>query len=246
MKNGNLVYDSDGITINYEEKEMIDLTKEITLNKLGEPDTIVTIIVTAEDGKSKKEYELVIHRPYATIKGNIIYDTIEDNENPDIIKITDLNFYETGQFNWVELQDIFGEIYDEPATYDDLDLIDKEFSAQSKSDGTYEIYVIPKTYDLQIDKKGFLDYVITDILVNEGDTIDLGDITLIAGDVNRDGVIGVEDIQTLVSNMDISEEDPGYNEAYDLVQYGAIGVESVQYSVTNLDQILTIINYIDM
>lgn len=99
---------------------------------------------------------------------------------------------------------------------------------------------------MQIDKKGFLDYVITNILVNEGDTIDLGDITLIAGDVNRDGVIGVEDIQTLVSNMDISEEDPDYNEAYDLVQYGAIGVESVQYSVTNLDQILTIINYIDM
>lgn len=245
-ENGNLVYASDGTNIDYEEKEMIDLTNEITLNKLGEPDTIVTIIVTAEDGKSQKEYELVIHRPYATIKGNIIYDTIEDNENPDIIKITDLNFYETGQFNWVELQDIFGEIYDEPATYDDLDLIDKEFSAQSESDGTYEIYVIPKTYDLQIDKKGFLDYVITNILVNEGDTIDLGDITLIAGDVNRDGVIGVEDIQTLVSNMDISEEDPDYNEAYDLVQYGAIGVESVQYSVTNLDQILTIINYIDM
>ena len=178
--------DEDGNLV-YEEKDsQSDEPFTFTLNELGEPDTVVTVIVTAEDGKTTKEYELVIKRPYGTLKGNIKYDTIEENENPDIVKITDLNFYETGKFNWDELKDIFGEIYDNPATYDDLDLIDKDLIRQSEEDGTFEIYVIPRTYDLQIDKRGFLDYIVTNISVSEGDIIDLDDITLIAGDVDRD------------------------------------------------------------
>lgn len=178
--------DEDGNLV-YEEKDLqSDIPFTFTLNKLGEPDTVVTVIVTAEDGKTTNEYTLVVKRPYGTIKGNIKYDTIEENENPDIVKITDLNFYETGKFNWDELTDIFGEVYDNPATYDDLDLIDKDLIRQSKEDGTFEVYVIPRTYDLQIDKRGFLDYIVTNISVSEGDIIDLDDITLIAGDVDRD------------------------------------------------------------
>lgn len=178
--------DEDGNLV-YEEKELqSDIPFTFTLNELGEPDTVVTVIVTAEDGKTTNEYTLVVKRPYGTIKGNIKYDTIEENENPDIVKITDLNFYETGKFNWDELTDIFGEVYDNPATYDDLDLIDKDLIRQSKEDGTFEVYVIPRTYDLQIDKRGFLDYIVTNISVSEGDIIDLDDITLIAGDVDRD------------------------------------------------------------
>ena len=39
---------------------------------------------------------------------------------------TDLNIYKTGKFNWNELKDIFGEIYENPKTYNDLDQIEKE------------------------------------------------------------------------------------------------------------------------
>lgn len=68
----NLVYDLDGVTIIYEEKELIDgIQKNIALNKLGEPDTNITVIVTAEDGKTTKEYNLEVKRPYGTIKGSI-------------------------------------------------------------------------------------------------------------------------------------------------------------------------------
>lgn len=186
-ENGKLVYDTDETTIIYEEKDLSNKTKTpITLNKLGEPDTIIEIIVTAEDGKTQENYKVTIHRPYATIKGSIQYDAIEENENPDIDKTTDLNIYKTGKFNWDELKDIFGEIYENPATYDDLDLVEKDVYTKSNPDGTYEIYLLPGTYDLQIERRGFLDYIITNIEVTEGSVIDLENRTITAGDVNRD------------------------------------------------------------
>ena len=179
--------DEDGQTIIYEEKELLNKTKKpITLNKLGEPDTLIEVIVTAEDGKTQETYKISIHRPYGTIKGSIKYDTIEENENPDIDKTTDLNIYKTGKFNWDELKDIFGEIYENPKTYDDLDQIEKDQYEQSNADGSYEIYVIPGIYDLQIDKKGFLDCIIKNIEVTENEVIDLENKVLIAGDINRD------------------------------------------------------------
>lgn len=181
------IKDEDGQTIIYKEKDLLNKTKmPVTLNKLGEPDTLIEVIVTAEDGKTQETYKISIHRPYGTIKGNIKYDTIEENENPDIDKTTDLNIYKTGKFNWDELKDIFGEIYENPKTYDDLDQIEKDQYEQSNTDGSYEIYVIPGTYDLQIDKKGFLDCIIKNIEVTENGVINLENKVLVAGDINRD------------------------------------------------------------
>mgnify|MGYP000435497610 CR=1 FL=1 len=119
----------------------------VTLNKLGEPDTLIEVIVTAEDGKTQETYKISIHRPYGTIKGNIKYDTIEENENPDIDKTTDLNIYKTGKFNWDGLKDIFGEIYENPKTYDDLDQIEKDQYEQilspDQSAYTYILRTLP-------------------------------------------------------------------------------------------------------
>lgn len=177
----------DGKTIIYEEKDLLNKTKmPVTLNKLGEPDTLLEVTVTAEDGKTQETYKISIHRPYGIIRGSIKYDTIEENENPDIDKTTDLNIYKTGKFNWDELKDIFGEIYENPKTYNDLDQIEKDQYEQSNPDGSYEIYVIPGIYDLQIDKKGFLDCIIKNIEVTENGVIDLENKVLIAGDINRD------------------------------------------------------------
>ena len=192
-ENDNLMYEDDGTTIVYQEYEITDsnnLTQEVltefVLNKLGEPDTIIELKVMAEDGYTTNTYQIIIKRPYGTIKGTIQYDMIEQNENPDIDKTTDLNFYKTGRFNWNELKDIFGQIYENPATYDDLDELDKDLYMTSNADGTYEIYLIPGSYDLQIDKRGFLDFIITNIEVTDGAVINLGNRILTAGDVNRD------------------------------------------------------------
>ena len=61
-----------GGAILYEEKTLTSGTPlEVNINKLGEPDTVLTITVTAEDGVTTKEYTVTIHRPSALIKGSI-------------------------------------------------------------------------------------------------------------------------------------------------------------------------------
>lgn len=72
---GNLVYESDGTTIIYEEKDLNNqVPMEVTLNKLGEPDTEITVDIIAEDGATQNTYKVVIKRPYGTIKGSVYTD----------------------------------------------------------------------------------------------------------------------------------------------------------------------------
>ena len=71
-ENGELVYEIDGVTVVYEEKDLSsDTQMGVILNKLGESDTIIDVIVTAEDGVTIKDYKVTIKRPYGTIKGSI-------------------------------------------------------------------------------------------------------------------------------------------------------------------------------
>ena len=71
-EDGNIVYETDGTTIVYEEKELLNNTEYmITLNELGKEDTDITILITAEDGKTIDEYKIKIKRPYGIIKGKI-------------------------------------------------------------------------------------------------------------------------------------------------------------------------------
>ena len=79
-EDGNIVYETDGTTIVYEEKELLNNTEYmITLNELGKEDTNITILITAEDGKTTDEYKIKIKRPYGTIKGGI-QDSSDDWE----------------------------------------------------------------------------------------------------------------------------------------------------------------------
>lgn len=50
---------------------------------------------------------------------------------------------------------------------------------------------------MQVTRLGFLDYIYSDVIINAGDEIDMGEIRLAAGDANRDGVISQEDVNTI-------------------------------------------------
>ena len=177
---GNLIKDENG-NITYEEKDITSGEKnEIILNKIGEEDTQITIEVTAEDTRVKKEYHITIKKPYGTIKGNIktlptestgIYkSTIRIYKSEDVSQIIDWGTVENGKTDTIHEQLLELESKDE----------------DTKDDGTYEIYVIPGTYDILLDKPGYLDHIYTKRTVNEGETIDLGEKELKAGDINKD------------------------------------------------------------
>lgn len=162
-ENGNLIFEDDGSTIIYEEKNLDDLKTEIVLNKLGEPDTVIELKVTAEDEVTTKTYKITIHRPYGTIKGSI--HTVNSND----VHIADVKVYNNSdQIDWENI-----------SSHDELDNYKTVLNKKTNEDGTYEINVIPGNYDVLIDKVAYLDYIVTTIQVNENDEIDLDNVELI-------------------------------------------------------------------
>lgn len=162
-ENGNLVFEDDGSTIVYEETNLDDLKNEIVLNKLGEPDTVIELKVTAEDEVTTKTYKITIHRPYGTIKGSI--HTVNSND----VHIADVKVYNNSdQIDWENI-----------SSHDELDNYKTVLNKKTNEDGTYEIKVIPGNYDVLIDKVAYLDYIVTTIQVNENDEIDLDNVELI-------------------------------------------------------------------
>ena len=162
-ENGNLVFEDDGSTIVYEETGLDDLKNEIVLNKLGEPDTVIELKVTAEDEVTTKTYKITIHRPYGTIKGSI--HTVNSND----VHIADVKVYNNSdQIDWENI-----------SSHDELDNYKTVLNKKTNEDGTYEIKVIPGNYDVLIDKVAYLDYIVTTIQVNENDEIDLDNVELI-------------------------------------------------------------------
>ena len=174
-ENNKLQYEEDGQTIIYEEKQIqVDQQQEVILNKLGEPDTIITIIVTAEDGEKINNYELTIKRPYGIIKGKVI--TTPTATTTQKHKAT-VRVYKTEEVNkkidWSSLQPgISDNVHQTLLTINSLNV-------ETNDDGTYEIYVIPGTYSILLDKIGYLDQVITSKQTNNGETIDIGEKTLL-------------------------------------------------------------------
>ena len=206
-----LVYGTPGdeSTIQYDEIDLADNTKQsIVLNKLGEPDTVLTIEVTAEDGTTKENYEITIHRPYGTIKGNI------STYNDDKIHIADIKLYKNGSLDWEDYYTALNDVY----THDDLP---KELtSTKSDETGYYEIKVIPGTYDILIDKVCYMDYIITANVINENDEKTIEKATLIPGDINKDGIINAKDFNSVKKyfgqdNGDIDINENGLVDAKD-------------------------------
>ena len=174
-ENNKLQYEEDGQTIIYEEKQIqVDQQQEVILNKLGEPDTIITIIVTAEDGEKINNYELTIKRPYGIIKGKVITTptattTQKHKATVRVYKTEEVN----KQIDWSSLQPgISDNVHQTLLTINSLNV-------ETNDDGTYEIYVIPGTYSILLDKIGYLDQVITSKQTNNGETIDIGEKTLL-------------------------------------------------------------------
>lgn len=245
-ENNKLLYETDGITILYEEKEMeSDVPINVTLNKLGEPDTILTVTVTSKDGKSEKAYEVTIKRPYATVKGKAILGNFDDEEvvqnildiyGIEINNQVSINLYGANLADWESITDIYNLEYDDPFTYDKLAEIPIQNTQESKLDGIFEIYIIPGEYDIQVTRLSYLDYIYIGVIANEGDIIDMGEFRMLGGDANRDGVISQEDVNETKKVMDMEKEDPDYKDSYNPSQTGVVIAEDLGYVKQNQDQ----------
>ena len=246
--NDKRIFEGEGTDIDnikYVELENVESGQptEVTLNKLGEPDTKITIIVTAEDGITTMEYNLVIHRPYAKIKGSIITPPTTKTEGDSIykanIKIYDASVV-SNAIDWNEYLDFNGEGDDLHSLLTELNCLENE----TNDDGTYEIYVIPGTYDIMIDKAAYLDCIYISNTLLEYDELDLGSKMLIVGDLNKDGIVSVSDYSIIYNIYDASYPDEKYikNQDYDFDGDSVIGVSEASYIYNNYLRIREIID----
>lgn len=226
---------------NNEENLDSDVPFEFELNKLGESDTVLVITVTAENGDTK-EYKVIIKRPYGTIKGtlqlgNDLRESMQDSYGIYVEYIANATLYKPDLIEWDKI------IYKDESL-DNLDNFDFDVQVQSdKDDGSYVIYAIPGQYDLILEKLGFLASVVRHINLAEGEVIELENKVLLEGDVDRSGIIDLDDMVYIVDMTDTMDGDGIYEEKYDFGKKGFVAVDDMVSVVTNSDELITIVEY---
>lgn len=224
---GKLVYEEDGITILYEEIEITNnMERPIMLNKSGEPNTKISVVVTAENGTDKKEYALVIEKSFAILKGKvytaptdgvgIFTATIRLFKTEDVSKIID----------W-DVSEVSGDDYHTQI----MTLTHESFN--TNSDGTFEIQIPPGTYDILVDKPGYLDYVFVSKELIQGTPTDLGEISLDVGDLDKDAIVGPRDMGNLQAQYGTSSSADDFEYDYDFDMNGEISGRDVAFISNN-------------
>ena len=94
---------------------------------------------------------------------------------------------------------------------------------ETNDDGTFELNLTPGEYELVILKKYYLDYRKVGLSIDGGETIDLGEHQIYAGDVNEDGQIEVKDLTALTYNYGEVTAENGLD-IYDINQDGIVNL----------------------
>ncbi len=175
--------------------------------------TTKEIKVIAEDGTTKT-YTLIINK-YIGIVGSVITENTEDRH------IALVQVYKTSDTRPIGDED------------DPRELI---ASGLTNEDGTFDI-MVPEVdvYDVVITKPGYLDYTVTDIETVEGESSDIGEKELIAGDVVKSGQIEIDDLVTIVDNYGTVQEET--QKIYDLNEDGEIDSKDRAIIKKNYDKV---------
>lgn len=256
-ENNKLEYETDGITIKYEEKEILNnIPLEVTLNKLGEPDTKLTVIVTAENGTTTKEYAITIKRPYGTVKGKIYTEPTNfttEKHIADVLAYSDADI--VGQVNWEVAinntknykSDNLNSVF-RGDTENGINGIKEKNKIQTNDDGIFEMYLIPGKYTVLIDKKGYLDQYYININIMDKNQIDLSSyetsnvITLIPGDINKDGTVGILDKTIMTKQNGKKSTDLDFNSSADVNDDDVINITDKTILTKNNNSVRKIID----
>ncbi len=241
-EDGELVYKYDfelsKVVVDTNEVELqTDTPLNIEINKINEEDTVLKVVVTAEDGKTTKEYTITIKRPHGTIKGKVqlgknVRESTEASYGITTKYIADIKLYEDSKINWADI--IPGDI-----TLEEIEQ-DEEVKAQTKSDdeGEYEVYVLPGKYDLLIERLGYLADITTGISIADGEVIDLnsnGEPTILTeGDVDRSGMVTLNDMVLIVNLNGSNKGDSTYQESGDFGQKDFVSLADLVFVQNNM------------
>ncbi len=160
------------------------------------------------------------------------------NNYGHIVKyIADIKAYNTGEYDWDAMLE--GEI--EFEEIDDVEI--KRSVVTNEDDGSYTMYILPGTYDVLMERLGFLPEAVINITVNESDVINLGNRILTEGNSARDAVISGLDLVRVTDTLDAIEDDGVYLPQCDFGQKGFISGYDLVSITNNFDQIMNVEKY---
>ena len=211
---------ADNPTVRQIDKKKVDC--DLAYNEIKVP-----IVVTAVDGTTIKTYTVKLVRSYTVLEGKVI----TENAN-DIHKAT-VSLYLTSDTRDID---------------DEADPRQAIEQVETNNDGTFRIEVDEGvSYDLVVTKLGYLTHTITNIKAKQGQQIDLGDISILAGDIVKTGEIEIDDLVALNYNIGevIEDEDESEKLIYDLNEDGIVDEEDLAILRKNYgkkDQIVEWVN----
>lgn len=105
------------------------------------------------------------------------------------------------------------------------------------------MYIIPGQYDILLEKSGFVAKVISEITILENETISLGNKILDEGDVDRNGLVDIDDISEVVDARGSAEGSSEYQAKYDFGKKGYITIDDISSVVINRNNYIKIEKY---
>ncbi len=193
-----------------------ETTFSLETSATNSPLTGVKIANTAEDYYSNQS----VFRFTMILKGTVT--GIIETYNSLGIHRANIKAYPSGTIDWENLNG-----------HDTLDLITPSGTIITNDDGSYSLELIEGKYDILIDKHGYLDDIYTNVSITGNTIIDLGLKELIAGDINKDGFIELEDMDKFYQNYGLTSLDNNFEDGLDFTEDTMIELEDMDIFYRN-------------
>ena len=184
----------------------------------------ITITITAIDGTTK-DYTVTIKK-LSLIKGKVITQSVDqENQSATII------------------------VYNSEDTREEDDIEDprkvvKQITIQK--DGSFELDLPTGKYDIVVKKDSYLEYRLTNIETVNGETVELEDIYIYAGDVVVTGEIEIDDLVALTDNYgEITEANKETKAIYDLNEDGTVNSLDKNILKTNYGKVAEKVEWVN-
>lgn len=187
-----------------------DTTFALVSSETNSPLTGVKIAYNSTDYYSDPSTFRFTMITTGTVSGSITTSSTQGTH------IANIKAYPAGTIDWVNM-----------TNHTDLDQITPAGTIVTNNDGTYSLELTQGSYDILIDKAGYLDHIYTNVTVIKNSDVPLEAKTLIPGDTNKDGFIELEDMVTFSRGYDISIGNENYNVGLDYNEDGIIELEDM-------------------
>ena len=201
------------------------------------PMTGVRLIVYGDASlnmQSETLFEFTVEAQTGTLKGKV--DTSAETKYTTGKNVATIRVYKMedvdSKFNLTGIENKFAKTYSDDL-HDLLLTLTPTKEVTSDDDGTFTIPLKPSSYLVEIDKPGYIDEIFKNVEIKTSKTVDIGMVSLIPGDLNKDGNIDVSDLALITNANRLKKGDKAFEERFDLNDDGVVDVSDITFVIIN-------------